>query len=155
MSDKPRASTAEELARYADGFNASVMLRHFGLHLTFSEAGRVRGVIAPVQPWMRGGLGSAAVNGGVIAATFDLVLGVTPALVDTRHRTATMQLDIAFLRPLTGDQLVAEAWIDRAGKATIFAAGRILDAAGEVCAKASGLVKVSNVEWQNAGTPAT
>lgn len=150
----PTPPTPEALSRYAEAFNESSALRYFGARLSFPEGARVR-VEVTVRPEQRGGLGSAlAVNGGVLAAIFDLVIGVTPALVDPSKRSATMQLSMNFERPCLGEVVVAEAWIDRAGKNTLFASALIRDARGEICARAQGLCKLSRVPWADGGSPA-
>ncbi len=144
----------ELLARYAERFNASRTMRFLGVTIDFPAGDRVRATMAEIRPEHRGGLGSEAVNGGVLAAVFDLVIGCTPALLDPTRRSATMQLSMSFLRPVTGDSFRAEAWIDRAGTRTIFASAQILDARGDLCARAQGLSKISKLPWSNKGTPA-
>ena len=113
------APSPDALQRYASGFNKSLTLRHFGAEVDFPSPSLVR-VTLPVKPDHRGGMGSEAVNGGVIAAMFDLVIGCSAALIDPTRRSATMQLSMNFERALLGDMLVAEGWIDRAGGATAF-----------------------------------
>jgi acyl-coenzyme A thioesterase PaaI-like protein len=137
------------LERYARTFNASEVLKLLSGRLSFSEAGdRVFLRVDPIQPSHRGGMGgTAAVNGGVLAATFDFVIGITAALADPTRRSATMQLTMTFERPVEGDWFAAEAWIDRAGSSTLFSSGVIKDARGEVCSRASGLVKLSKLGW--------
>ena len=147
--------TRESLAAYASGFNASETLQHFGAVIEFPTIERVRASIDPIRPEQRGGLGSdAAVNGGVLAAMFDLVLGCSAALVDPTKRTATMQLSMSFMKPLKGRSLVAEAWIDRAGRETLFCSAQIADEHGEVVARASGVVKLTNTPWASGSSPA-
>ncbi len=148
----PARPTAEQLARYAEKFNRSKALRHFGAELSFEEGKAV--VTVAVQDVHRGGLGTSAVNGGVLAAMFDLAIGCTPALLDPTRRNATMQLSMSFERPLMGDLLRAEAWIDTAGSATIFSSAKILDARGQVCARAQGLVKLGRGSWRDGESPA-
>ena len=144
----------EHLAEYADGFNASVIMKHHGFHVGFAPDGsKVIVTIDPIRPEHRGGLGTAAVNGGVLAATFDLAIGCTPALLDPRKRNATMQLSMSFLRPVTGSRFTAESWIDRAGTETLFASAKILDEEGRVCATCQGLVKLSDQPWPNGTAP--
>src|SRR5439155_8141367 len=115
---------------------------------------RVRATIDPVEPHHRGGLGTEAVNGGVLAALFDLVLGCTAALVDPTKRTATMQISMSFMRPTTGARIIAEGWIDRAGQNTLFSSAYITDARGTICARATGVVKLSDVPWFDGKSPA-
>ena len=107
-----------------------------------------------VRPEHRGGLGTAAINGGVIAAMFDFAIGCTPALKDPTRRAATMQLSMSFERPLVGESVRAEATIDSAGSSTLFASARMYDAQGQVCARCQGVVKVSQMKWASGQSPA-
>lgn len=144
------ATAAQEA--YAHGFNASAALRFFGLELSFPSAERVLGTLA-VAHAHRGGLGSQAVNGGILAALFDFAIGTTGALVDPERKSATMQLSMSFERPVTGDVVTVEAWVDRAGGSTIFASAVIRDSGGDICARAQGVVKLSKGKWDNGTNP--
>lgn len=150
---RPRP-TLEQLARYADEFNRSQTLQHFGTRLSFPSAERLRIDIDPIRPEQRGGLGSDAVNGGVLAAVCDLAIGCTPAMVDPTRRNATTQLSIFFERPLRGRRLRAEAWINSVGKVILFASAEILDEEDRVCARATGMVRISDKPWNNGTSPA-
>lgn len=145
--------TTEALARYADGFNKSLSLRWYGITLEFPSADRVRATL-PVRPEHRGGLGTEAVNGAILASLFDLVIGCTGALVDPARRSATMQLSMSFVAPAQGDVMIAEGWLDRAGKATLFASAEIRNERGETCARCTGVVKHASIPWAREGTPA-
>lgn len=130
------------------------MLQAFGVTISFPEGtDRVRAEIT-VSDIHAGGLGSrSAVNGGILAALFDLALGCAPALVDPDRRSATMQLSMSFEQPTTGPVVAAEAWVDRAGRNTVFASAHILNGEGEVTARAQGVVKLSNIPWANGVSP--
>ena len=143
----------EQLARYAEHFSNSAALKAFGVRVSFPDGDRVHAVIDPVRPEQRGGLGMEAVNGGVLAAMFDLVIGCAGALVDPTKRTATMQLSMSFERPVLGHKLLAVAKIDSAGKTTLFASAHIEDEDGKVCARCQGLVKLSQVPWKSGVSP--
>jgi acyl-coenzyme A thioesterase PaaI-like protein len=137
-----------QLERYAHAFNSSELLKGLNARLSFSDAcDRVLFRVDPILPTHRGGMGTAAVNGGVLAGAFDFVIGITAALVDPTRRSATMQLNLTFERPVTGDWFAAEAWIDRAGSSTLFSSAVIKDSQGQICSRASGLVKLSNMPW--------
>lgn len=148
------AEKLKRLAVYADGFNQSETLGLFGVRIEFPDTRRVRAIIDEVRPGHRGGLGSDAINGGVLAALFDLTIGVCGALVDPARRSATLQLSMNFERPVTGDRVTAEAHIDRAGGTNLFASAVIFDAAGQACARSQGVVRLSRSAWANAGSPA-
>jgi acyl-coenzyme A thioesterase PaaI-like protein len=145
--ERPRPPPPREhLDAYAEAFNTT--LKALSATLTFPDPpDRVLVRVDPVLPLHRGGLGTSAINGGVLAALFDLVIGSTPALLDPTRRTATLQLSMSFERPVTGDWFTAEGWIDRAGTGTIFSSAVIKDAQGVVCSRCTGLVKLSQKPW--------
>jgi uncharacterized protein (TIGR00369 family) len=153
MSDRPLPSP-ELLAQYAKEFSQSHSLRHFGLQVSFPSPERVRITLGEVRPEHQGGLGSEAVNGGVMAAMFDLAIGCAPALVDPTRRTATMQLSMTFMKPVRGRSIHAEAWVDSAGLNTLFATAVIYDEQGNACARCQGVVKVSRKVWASGSSPA-
>jgi uncharacterized protein (TIGR00369 family) len=154
MSDAPPRPTQEQLDRYAEHFNQSQTMRLLGLRLSFPQGEKVVLTLPEVRPEHRGGLGTAAVNGGVLAAMFDYAIGCTAALLDPTRRAATMQLSMSFERPVLGDSVRAEATIDSAGTSSLFASARILDAQGKVCARCQGVVKLSKMQWASGQSPA-
>jgi uncharacterized protein (TIGR00369 family) len=155
MADSPNPKpTPEQLARYAAAFNSSQTLQYFGVRVAFPDGEKVVASMDTIRPEHRGGLGTSAVNGGVLAAVFDLVIGCTSALVDPSRRTATMQLSISFERPVFGNSLRAEATINACGKSILFASACILDEAGRDCARCQGLVRLSSMPWKTGESPA-
>ena len=83
----PAYPTVESLRALGEMWNTSPAMKHFGARLDFERVDRVRAVIDPVQPVHRGGLGTEAVNGVVLAGLFDLVIGTVGWLVGpTRAR---------------------------------------------------------------------
>ena len=150
----PPRPTLEQLARYSDAFNQSATLSHFGMKVSFPNIDTVEVVLDPVLPQQRGGMGSDAVNGGVLAAMFDLVIGCAPALVDPTRRSATVQLSMNFMNGARGNRIVARAHVTRAGEKLVFAAASIFDAQGVECASATGLSRLSSIPWAADGTPA-
>lgn len=150
----PPKPTMEQLAKYADAFNQSETLKHFGVRVSFPDLETCEVVLDPVQQSQRGGLGSDAVNGGVLAAMFDLVIGCAPALVDPTRRSATVQLSINFMSAVRGDRLLARSKVTRGGSTLVFAAASIFDEQGNECASATGLSRLSSIPWAADGTPA-
>lgn len=146
--------TPEQLARYAEKFNQSLTLKAFGARLSFPDQETVEVLIDPIRPEQRGGLGTDAVNGGVLAAMFDLVIGCTPALLDPTRRTATVELSMHFMRAVGGQRLRARAKVDRAGEVLCFSSAQILDDQGQVCATAHGIARRSEQKWAGGDSPA-
>ncbi|AGC42975.1 thioesterase family protein [Myxococcus stipitatus DSM 14675] len=156
-SGPPTRPTQAALDRYAELFNQSLTLRHFGARLSFPE-GRNKVVVTlpELRPEHRGGVGSAlAVNGGILAALFDLAIGTSGALVDPTRRCATVQLSMSFERPVTGDRLRVESEIDSQGLTLLFATARVYDAQDRVCGRCQGVVRLSNLPWASGESPAT
>lgn len=60
----------------------------------------------------------------------------------TEFWIATLELKVSFFRPVPPGPVVAEGWIERAGKQTVFAEGRLLDDQGAVMAKASSTIRL-------------
>src|SRR5229473_7236778 len=137
--------TKELLARYAEAFNRSKTLQYFGVRIDFPNGDRVVASIPQIRPEQRGGLGTSAVNGGVLAALFDFAIGITPALIDPTRRTATMQLSMSFEKPVQGDSLRVESQVSSAGRSVLFATAKILDSQGTECARCQGVVRISQL----------
>lgn len=148
MSEREEAfsaaySSLETLRSLAEVWNNSPQMRHFGARLEFERLDHVLGVVDPVRDYHRGGLGTDAVNGVVLAGLFDLVIGTVGWLTRPDARTATVNLSMSFLRPTRGERVVAEGRLIRRGLNIIFAAAEIRDASGQVTARCDGTCAVA------------
>jgi uncharacterized protein (TIGR00369 family) len=139
----PAYPTVESLRSLGDVWNASPAMQHFGARLAFERVDRVRAVIDPITPVHRGGLGTDAVNGVVLAGLFDLVIGTVGWLTRPETRSATVHLAMSFFRPTRGDRVVAEARLIRAGLNLIFAAAEIFDGEDRVSARCDGTCAIA------------
>lgn len=135
--------SSEDLARLADEWNEHPGLQHMGVRLDLSTPGRVRAVVDPIQPHHRGGLGTDAVNGPVIAGVFDLVIGLTGFLYLRGRRAGVAQLNVHFLRPVEGDRFVVFGRPLRVGRNLVFCTAELEDEWGVVCARSDGIVAVA------------
>lgn len=151
--DRPTPSL-ELLNRYAAEFNRSDILRSFGARISFPSTKLLR-LDMDVRPEFRGGLGDmTVVNGGVLAALFDVAIGCTAAFIDPSRRSATLQLSMSFEKPVTGDRIHVEAELNNAGGRTAFSSARIYDEAGNACARCQGVLRISTLPWVNGASPA-
>ena len=139
----PAYPTVESLRALGELWNASPAMRHFGARLEFERVDRVRAVIDPVSAVHRGGLGTEAVNGVVLAGLFDLVIGTVGWLTRPESRSATVTLAMSFFRPTRGDRVVAEARLIRSGLNLIFVAAEIFDAENRVTARCDGTCAIA------------
>jgi len=90
-------------------FNSSVQLRHSGIRIDLSDVTRPLVIIDPVEEYHKGGVGTEAVNGAVIAMVVDLAIGLLglPHYID--GMTATSNLSIQYLKPLLATKVIASA----------------------------------------------
>ena len=139
----PTYATLEALRALADGWNESPPMKRLGARLDFDRVDRVRAVLDPVAPYHRGGMGTDAVNGVVLAGLFDLAIGTVGWLTRPDTRSATVSLAMTFLRPTRGERVVVEARLLRAGTNLTFAAAEIFDGAGHVTARCDGTVALA------------
>ena len=79
----------EQRSQWAAKFNRFAAMRHFGATLDLSDDQLVRVVLPKVEEHHRGGLGTSAVNGAVIAGMFDCALGVAGVMQFPGQRTGT------------------------------------------------------------------
>jgi len=154
VSEEPKPfseayATLESLQALAKTWNDSPPMRQLGARLEFERVDRVRAVIDPVMPYHRGGMGTDAVNGPVLAGLFDLVIGTVGWLSRPDSRSATVSLAMTFLRPTRGDRIVVEARLLRAGTNLTFAAAETFDGQGEVTARCDGTVAVAHGKFES------
>jgi uncharacterized protein (TIGR00369 family) len=139
----PAYPTLESLRALGEMWNAGAPMKHFGARLEFERVDRVRAVIDPVTSVHRGGLGTDAVNGVVLAGLFDLAIGTVGWLTRPDTRSATVNLSMSFFRPTLGDRIAAEARLVRSGLNLVFVAAEIFDAEGRVTARCDGTCAIA------------
>lgn len=154
QKSKPEATNqygacAKDLERYAAAFNQSELLTYFGMRIEFPDLETIEAVIDEPHAGHMGGLGEeVAINGGVLAAIYDLVIGCAGAIVDPTTRSATVHLSMNFERPVIGPYLRAQAKVDRAGRKLVFVSAKIFDQEGQICSHGQGIVRRSSMAWQ-------
>ena len=131
------------LRALADTWNASPPMQRLGARLDFQRLDRVRAVIDPVELYHRGGMGTDAVNGVILAGLFDLAIGTVGWLTRPDTRSATVTLAMTFLKPTRGDRVTVEARLLRAGTNLTFASAEIFDGKDDVTARCDGTVAVA------------
>jgi uncharacterized protein (TIGR00369 family) len=154
VSEEPRPfseayATLAALEALAKTWNESPPMLQLGARLEFDRVDRVRAVIDPVMPYHRGGMGTDAVNGPVLAGLFDLAIGTVGWLSRPDTRSATVTLAMTFLRPTRGDRVTVEGRLLRAGMNLTFAAAEITDEQGEVTDRCDGTVAVAHGKFES------
>ena len=81
----------------------------------------------------QGGFVSGWIDAAMAGAAMSQSPGMTPM---------SLEMKVSFFAPARPGLVIAEGWIERAGRSTCFAEGRLLNAAGDVIAKASSTIRL-------------
>lgn len=136
------AMEGERLSRSAleRAISALPIVRHLALRVRVLPDGGVECTLADVRPEHVGGLETTALNGGVILAMFDAVTVVSGIAHLCRHRCATVELDVSFVRAAPPHGARAVGRIVRSAGRLVFTRAELRDVRGNVCARAQGIV---------------
>lgn len=124
-----------------------------GLSVEDVAPGEVILRLPSVRDDQRGGGGTDALNGGVIAYMFDGALGAAAASLawskygngegtPAEFGEVTINLTINYVRPALGDQFEVRASAVGSGRTVAFAEGKLYDAEDRVCSTASGVWRI-------------
>jgi acyl-coenzyme A thioesterase PaaI-like protein len=119
-------------------FNRSVQLQYIGSRVDLSNPQQPKAFIDEIKDIHGGGIGSEAVNGGVIATLADLSLGLLGLLHFKEGMTATAQLTVHYLKPFRTKSISAEASTQQVVGNRVFGTVELRNDKGDVCAIAYG-----------------
>ncbi|MBC7475150.1 MAG: PaaI family thioesterase [Candidatus Sericytochromatia bacterium] len=131
-----------ERKKVENTWNSNNVLKYIGVKVDMSDENMVRAIIDPIQTLHRGGLGTEAVNGAVLSSLFDLVIGLVGIVNSNKHRTGTIQLNINFLRPLSGNKVIIEGKLIKNGKSIVFARAEAYDEDHNLCSTCDGICSI-------------
>jgi acyl-coenzyme A thioesterase PaaI-like protein len=121
-------------------FNESLQLKQIGATIDLSNLQKPIVVVERVTEVHLGGIGSDAVNGGVISMLVDLAVGLLGIEFYNEGMTATSQLSIHFLKPLLAKTIIFEAEKTAVVGNRIFGKVMVMNEKREVSAYASGVL---------------
>jgi len=82
-------------------------------------------------------------QGGFVTGWIDSAMAhACIARYTTEFWIATLEIKVTFFKPTPPGTVIAEGWIEKAGKQTVFTEGRLLNEAGDVLAKASSTIRL-------------
>jgi uncharacterized protein (TIGR00369 family) len=131
--------TKEERIKIENNWNNHITVKSLGVKIDLSNDDFIKIVLDNPKPVHRGGIGTDAINGGILSALFDLSVGLIAIVNSENHRVATIQLNINFLKPVKGNFLVVQARLIKKGKNLIFGRAEIFDEKGDLCAYCDGI----------------
>lgn len=81
-------------------------------------------------------------QGGFVCGWIDAAMAHASISLMPEMTPMSLELKVSYFAPARPGRVVAEGWIERRGKATCFAEGRLLDPEGRVLAKASSTIRL-------------
>ena len=81
-------------------------------------------------------------QGGFVCGWIDAAMAHASMARTPDMSPMSLDLKVSFFAPARPGRVIAEGWIERAGRSTCFAEGRLLDPAGNVLAKASSTIRL-------------
>ncbi|WP_297692493.1 PaaI family thioesterase [Phenylobacterium sp.] len=81
-------------------------------------------------------------QGGFVCGWIDAAMAHASISLMPDMTPMSLELKVSYFAPARPGPVVAEGWIERRGRATCFAEGRLVDAEGKVLAKASSTIRL-------------
>jgi acyl-CoA thioesterase len=81
-------------------------------------------------------------QGGFVCGWMDAAMSHASLSLLPEMTPMSLELKVSYFAPARPGRVIAEGWIERRGRATCFAEGRLIDAAGRVLAKASSTIRL-------------
>lgn len=81
-------------------------------------------------------------QGGFVCAWIDAAMAHAAMTLAPDLTPMSLELKVSYFAPVRPGRVIAEGWIERRGRATCFAEGRLLDTAGNILAKGSSTIRL-------------
>jgi len=81
-------------------------------------------------------------QGGFVCGWIDSAMAHASISLMPEMTPMSLELKVSYFAPARPGRVTAEGWIERRGRATCFAEGRLLDGEGKVLAKASSTIRL-------------
>jgi uncharacterized protein (TIGR00369 family) len=81
-------------------------------------------------------------QGGFVCAWIDAAMAHASLNLAPEMTPMSLELKVSYFAPARPGRVIAEGWIERRGRVTCFAEGRLTDAAGQILAKASSTIRL-------------
>ena len=81
-------------------------------------------------------------QGGFVCGWIDAAMARAQMSLNPDLTPMSLEVKVSFCAPARPGRVIAEAWIERAGRSTSFAEGRLTNLAGDVLAKASSTLRL-------------
>lgn len=128
-----------QIERY---FNGSEFSKHMGITVLLSNPENPKCEITDIKPFHLGGIGQDYINGAIISAMFDLVIGLTGLKYNTSGNFATSNLNIQLLAPVESCSFYATSKCNSTIGNRVFSEATLYNFKNEPCAYATGEIRI-------------
>lgn len=118
--------------------NGSEFAKHLGVEVSLSDPKQPKCEVREIKPFHLGGAGKDHVNGPIMSAIFDLVIGLTALEYFPLGGVATSNINIRLLKPVEKNRFYAIANCRRKVGKRIFSDSTLFNYRGEACGYATG-----------------
>lgn len=139
----PRFETGPLLANAKD-WERTPFFEWMGMRVLHATDGNAR-LVLDVQDHHRGGGGTVAVNGGVLAYLLDAVVGLATHSSNPPNTAGqvTLSLNVEYMAPMmVATQLIGEGEVVRRGGSLAFVDGRLFGDDGKVACRAHAVMRI-------------
>jgi len=141
MENELNVSMSKKMLEF---WNSTPLFSWAGLSIIDAKNGEAH-IELVVQDHHRGGGGTSAINGGIVAYMFDGLLGT--AIISKWGKDivgqVTITLNIEYLHMIQAQKkVVGKAKVVRITKTMAFAEGQVFDENGDLCAKCNGIFRL-------------
>lgn len=81
-------------------------------------------------------------QGGFVCGWIDAAMAHASISLMPEMTPMSLEVKVSYFAPARPGRVIAEGWIERRGRATCFAEGRLLDSEGKVLAKGSSTIRL-------------
>jgi uncharacterized protein (TIGR00369 family) len=81
-------------------------------------------------------------QGGFVCGWIDAAMAYASLSILPDVTPMSLELKVSYFAPVRPGRVTAEGWIERRGRSTCFAEGRLLDSAGQILAKGSSTIRL-------------
>jgi len=123
-------------------FNQGAFAQHMGFKVALEDPQQPKCSIDTPAEFHAGGVGQEFVNGAIIAAMFDFVIGLTALKFVSLGNFATCNVNISLIRPVKHTGVYATAKCNRQIGKRLFVESVLFDGDDEPCCYANGEIRV-------------
>ncbi|MCF8469582.1 MAG: PaaI family thioesterase [Parvibaculum sp.] len=148
MTDQPSGKDFPLDTAPDDGLGRSLGI----VRTLYMEAGAGRAALE-VEAEMRMCHSGGVVQGGFVTGWIDAAMArAAMCATDFKMSPMSLEIKVSFFAPATPGRLIAEAWIERRGRSTMFLEGHLKNADGEIVAKGTSTVRMMPLIDMSGGT---